>query len=163
MLTFPITRLFDRVGTVRAEQDGLYLKYEAMQEAALAPDTGLFYHGPAGTQRLGRFFPEGNALICRGKISLRRLGGSPDAGVFSVTGHPWREFDGTLDGGVRPPAAVYRETENGLFLAFPDTPVFPPELTPFFCFLVPQIIEGLPCLTMTVDRLRRPIMEDITP
>lgn len=158
--SFPVMRLFEQVGTVTLEQQGLYFSFHARMRAADNGFVRLYYHTEAQSVRVGLFCEKNGAPVCLGSISARRLG-LQNRGVFSVTEQPWLPLGEALDCGMLPPGALYRREGDRRRVIVPDGPQLPCEIVPFFCFLVPETLEGLPCLSLLVDRHGRPVVPEI--
>lgn len=154
-------RLFEQVGTVTLDRCGLYFRFHAAILPVPCGFCRLYYHTCSGSVRLGLFGKGREEFACDGSISARQLGLTPE-GVFSVTEVPWMPLSVPLDGGAMPPGAVCCRDGERRRIALPDGPELPHEILPFFCFLAPESIEGLPCLTMWVDGQGRPVVPDIS-
>lgn len=154
-------RLFEQVGTVTLERSGLYFRFYAVIRPVSRGFCRLYYHTGGGSVRMGLFGKCGEEFSCVGSISARQLGLAED-GMFSVTEVPWRPLSVPLDGGVTVPGALCCRKGEKKWIVLPDGPELLPEILPFFCFLAPERIEGLPCLTMWVDGQGRPVAPDIS-
>ncbi len=161
MLSYPVMRLFEQVGTVTLEPRGLYICFRASIRLACSGFCRLYYHTVRRTVRLGLFCQREDGLFCQGSVSARQLG-LEEGGVFSLTEAPWLPFSEPLDGGIVVPGAVCCREGEMRRIVIADGPELPPEIMPYFCFLAPERVEGLPCLTMWVDRQGRPMVPEVS-
>ena len=147
-------------GTVTLEQRGLYYAFRSDVFLEREGFCRLHYHTENRSVRIGLFCRGEDRLSCTGSISARQLG-LEETGVFSVTEEPWLPLREPLDGGMLPAGALCRREGDCRIVAVPDKAELPCEIMPFFCFLTPEIIEGLPCLSFLADRQGRPVVPEI--
>ena len=157
MPSFPIWDLFDTIGTVEISQTGLYYSYHATVQCQHSGFIRLYLHGGDISQRLGIFCESQGVLQCQGRVSRRSIGTLQEV-FFSIHETQWTVYTEPLDGGIVLPEAMSRATDDGRLIIVRDGEELVPELLPFFCFLKSEIIQGLPCLTMVVDKHGRPVV-----
>ena len=156
MRSFKIDDLFTQVGEIQLSEDGLYYCYTARVQTLRKGFVRLYYHGDRVCS-LGVFRPSGDLLCCQGRIAKCRLDLPEEGSCFSLYEKPWQRQEIRLEDGLLP-SAMACTTECGFRIVLPRHAPLPEEILPFFCFLKPEMEEGLPCLTMEVDRQGRPIV-----
>ena len=154
-------RLFEQVGTVTLERRGLYFAFHARIRRVSEGYIRLYYHAGGRSVRMGLFGEREDGFVCLGSISARQLS-MEEGGVFSVTDTPWLPALESLDGGLVVPGAVFCRMGELRRIAIPDGEMPPSEIMPFFCFLAPEMIEGLPCLSIWVDGQGRPVVPELS-
>ena len=133
MPEYPIFRLFEAVGSVTAEADGLYYRLRAVLSEDLPGFPRLYFHRPGASLRLGLFSLSDGAMRCTARISARMLGDAA-SGRFSVSETPW------FPSSTYPGALEQRMGEQTEFLF--SASEIPSGVMPKFCFLRPAESSG---------------------
>ena len=149
--------LFGTVGTVRTEKSGSCLCFDA--EIKGGAMRRLYFRSADRQEMLGLMLPENGALRLTGKCPLSRLGGE---GVFTTLRRRWSPMR-ALDGGRIISDAVETEINDASCIAFARTPLLPPQVMPYFCFLHAGEIDGEACWYLFCDKARMPIFRDVSP
>ena len=157
-MAYPIYDLFRTCGAVEARREGLYLRFCGQTE--LRQGFWHLYHcrGEQVT-RLGLFCPEGESMVCHGRISLRSLG-EWEGGCFTLRALPCAPLTEPLDGGYLPPRAVLLQKDGRRFVLIERKDSLPQEIMPYFCFLAPGMLADIPCLGFEIDGEGRPLMPE---
>ena len=160
MHTCPVFDLFSQVGEVTLRQEGLYFRLLSTIYTAREGFIHLFAHGENYTEQLGLYLPQADEHFLQSRISARRLG-EVSALRFSINSVPYHCLTQPLADGFFPKSALLLQEEKTRCVIIPAQAPFEEEIMPFFCFLQPKKIEGLPCLTLEVNEHGRPIVPEI--
>ena len=157
MPEYPIYDLFAQVGKVSFEREGLYFCVSGAIRTARSGFLHLYAHGENRTEQLGLFVPQGDELCLRCRISCRSM----DALVsprFSIGPTPYRPLAKPLADGFLPADALFLQEGEYRRILLPARAPLHEDILPFFCFLQQEEKEGIPCLSMTVDRHGMPCL-----
>ena len=157
MLSYPAFDMFTQVGEISLAQDGLYLLIRGEIHSERDGFLHLYAHGENRTEQLGLFIPQGERLSLQCRISLRRME-EIQKPRFSINPLPLRPLEEPLADGFLPASALVRKEGDCRQVFIPDEAPFEEDILPFFCFLTPQITEGIPCLSMKVDGHGMPVL-----
>lgn len=150
MAEFPIALLMDCVGVISWEHVGLYYRYEAKIDCADKKFYHLYLHQMPESVSLGVFSMQGE--LC-GKIAANKI--NKGELVFSLTKTNWLPKCWDDAGNCAVVASTEDERET---LAMHRYRPLPQDVMPYVCFLRPVCIENLPCLTLTLDKQGRPLV-----
>jgi len=160
MEIFPIIDLFREVGRVQIRQEGLYLAFSAEVWQDRPGFLRLYHCNLERTVRLGLFFLAEGRLQCHGRISLRSLGDWKN-GVFSTENVTFLPLEEPLHGGSLPENAILVQKNGRQFAAVCRQNCLPEGIMPYFCFLTPMEIGGIPCLGFEIDEERKPVFSAV--